>query len=80
MIELCEAYKKVYRHHTGWIGGLKEVSFTEMIEKHPERVMQLAVRRMLPKTRLGKKMFSKLKVYAGTEHPHTAQQPQTLEL
>lgn len=75
-----KAGKKVYRRHTGWIGGLKEVSFTEMIEKHPERVIQLAVRRMLPKTRLGRKMFSKLKVYAGTEHPHAAQQPQTLEL
>ncbi|MHC5019585.1 MAG: 50S ribosomal protein L13 [Planctomycetota bacterium] len=75
-----KAGKKVYRRHTGWIGGLKEVSFTEMIAKHPERVIQLAVRRMLPKTRLGRKMFSKLKVYGGSEHPHTAQQPKTLEL
>lgn len=68
----------VYRYHTEWVGGLKETSFKDMHEKNPERIIQLAVRRMLPKTSLGRSMFSKLKVYSGTEHPHGAQNPQPL--
>jgi len=75
-----KAKKKVYRYHTLWIGGLKEVPFTEMIAKHPDRVIDLAVRRMIPKTGLGRAMMRKLKVYAGAEHPHAAQQPKPLEL
>lgn len=68
---------KVYRYHTGWIGGLKEVSLRQMMERSPERVLELAVRRMMPKNKLGRRMMSKLKVYAGEEHPHTAQRPET---
>jgi large subunit ribosomal protein L13 len=71
---------RMHRHHTGYIGGLKEMSAGEMLTKHPERVIQLAVRRMMPKTRLGKAMLTKLKVYAGPEHPHQAQQPMAVEL
>ena len=72
--------RKVYRHHTGYPGGLKETSFNEMLEKHPERVIEAAVRGMLPKTRLGRAQFKKLKIYAGSEHKHTAQNPQPLEI
>ncbi len=75
-----KAQQKVYRYHTGWVGGLKEVPFERMLERHPERIIQLAVRRMLPKTVLGKQMLSKLKVYAGAEHPHQAQDPKALSL
>jgi large subunit ribosomal protein L13 len=71
---------KVYRHHTGWIGGLKEVSFRQVMERSPERAIELAVRRMLPKNKLGRRMLSKLKVYAGEEHPHTAQRPQSSDV
>ena len=72
--------KKVYRHHTGYPGGLKETSFNEMIAKHPDRVIEAAVRGMLPKTRLGRAQIKKLKVYAGPEHKHSAQNPQPLEV
>ncbi len=75
-----KAQQKVYRYHTGWVGGLKEVPFERMLERHPERIIQLAVRRMMPKTVLGKQMMSKLKVYAGAEHPHQAQNPKALSL
>lgn len=71
--------KKYYRHSL-YIGGLKEVSLRDQLQQHPERVVESAVRGMLPKNTLGRKMFKKLKVYAGTEHPHQAQQPQPLEL
>ncbi len=71
--------KKYYRHSL-YIGGLKEVSLRDQLQQHPERVIESAVRGMLPKNTLGRKMFKKLKVYAGTEHPHQAQQPQPLEL
>lgn len=71
--------KKYYRH-TGYPGGIRETSFREMNEKHPERVIELAVKGMLPKNKLGRAMFSKLKVYAGAEHRHHAQQPRVLEL
>jgi large subunit ribosomal protein L13 len=72
--------KKVYDWYTRYPGGRKVATFDDMIVKHPDRVIELAVRRMLPKSRLGVKMLSKLKVYAGAEHPHQAQQPETLEL
>ena len=71
--------KKYYRHSL-YIGGLKEISLRDQLQQHPERVIQSAVRGMLPKNALGRKMFKKLKVYAGAEHPHQAQQPQPLEL
>lgn len=71
--------KKYYRH-SGYPGGLREMTMREQLEKHPQRVIELAVRGMLPKNRLGRKMFKKLKVYAGTEHPHHAQQPVPLEI
>jgi large subunit ribosomal protein L13 len=71
---------KVYRRHTLYPGGLRETSVTEMFAKHPERVVELAVKGMLPKTKLGRAMLRKLKVYADAEHPHAAQQPQPFEL
>ena len=72
-----EADKK-YRWYTGYIGGLKEKSLEEMRASKPEKVIQLAVRRMLPKNKLGRNMLKRLKVYAGAEHPHEAQAPQTV--
>jgi large subunit ribosomal protein L13 len=72
--------QKVYYRHSGYPGGLKEVTLRRMLEEHPTRVVEHAVRGMLPKNRLGRKMFKKLKVYAGPEHPHEAQQPEPLEL
>ena len=72
--------QKVYRRYSGYPGGLKETSFNEMIEKHPERVIEAAVRGMLPKTRLGRAQIKKLKIYAGPEHKHSAQDPQPLEV
>jgi len=71
---------KMYYRNTGYIGNLKSMSFKQMIDHAPERVIQIAVKGMLPKGPLGRQMLSKLKVYAGSEHPHTAQQPQTLEI
>lgn len=75
-----KANDKMYYRHTGYPGGLKQANFTQMIERAPERVIELAVKGMLPKNSLGRAMFKKLKVYAGTEHRHTAQQPQPLEI
>ncbi len=69
---------KVYRRHTGYPGGLKEITLRRMLEKHPERVIRFAVKGMLPKNKLGRQMLKKLKIYAGAEHPHAAQQPRTL--
>jgi large subunit ribosomal protein L13 len=71
--------KKYYRH-SGYPGGLKEVTLREQLEKFPNRVLEQAVRGMLPKNRLGRQMFKKLKVYAGPDHPHQAQQPKVLNL
>jgi large subunit ribosomal protein L13 len=71
---------KIYLRHTGYPGGQKATNLETMLEKHPELVVELAVKRMLPKNTLGRKMFKKLKVYAGPDHPHEAQQPQILEL
>ena len=71
--------KKYYRH-SGWIGGLKETSLRDMLEKKPEEVIRKAVRGMLPKNRLGRAMLKKLKVYSGEAHPHEAQKPETLDV
>lgn len=71
---------KIYYRHSEYPGGIKGTSFERMIESHPTRVIELAVKGMLPRNPLGRAMFRKLKVYAGSEHPHAAQQPQPLEL
>ena len=71
---------KMYYRHTGYPGGIKETSFEKMIEKTPAKVIEIAVKGMLPRGPLGREMFRKLKVYAGPEHKHTAQQPQKLEI
>ncbi len=71
---------KVYYRHSGYVGGLKSVTLRRQLEKHPERVLAAAVRGMLPNNRLGRKMAKKLKLYAGSDHPHAAQQPKKLEL
>jgi large subunit ribosomal protein L13 len=70
---------KLYRSHSGYIGGLREVSAETMVRTHPERMIEWAVTGMLPKTRLGRAMAKKLKVYRGTEHPHASQRPEPLE-
>ncbi len=71
---------KFYHRHTGYIGNLKSISLGRLLETHPERAIQTAVKGMLPKNPLGRAMFKKLHVYAGPEHPHAAQQPAPLEL
>ncbi len=71
---------KMYHHHTGYIGNLKSISLEKLLAKAPERVIEQAVKGMLPKNTLGREMFRKLKVYAGPEHKHAAQQPQPLEI
>ena len=71
---------KIYRHHSFFPGGLKEIPFEKLLEKQPDRVIRLAVRGMLPKNKLGRKLLKKLKIYATAEHPHQAQQPQPLAL
>jgi large subunit ribosomal protein L13 len=75
-----KADQKEYFRHTGYMGGEKFIPFRRMLEKHPERVIELAVKGMLPKNALGKQMRKKLKVYAGAEHPHQAQQPEPLNI
>ena len=76
----AKATDKVYYRHTGYVGHLKSETFTEAMEKHPTRVIEHAVRGMLPKGTLGTQMYKKLKVYAGPEHPHQAQNPRKIEL
>jgi large subunit ribosomal protein L13 len=71
---------KIYHAHSAFPGGMKSIAFGKLIDRAPERVLKLAVKGMLPRTPLGRAMFKKLKVYAGNEHPHTAQQPQALTL
>ena len=71
---------KMYHHHTGYIGNLKSINLGKQLEQHPERVIQAAVKGMLPKNSLGRAVFRKLHVYAGPEHPHAAQQPTPLEI
>lgn len=71
---------KNYHRFTGYVGNLKTMSLKDMLEKHPERVIEIGVKGMLPKNPLGREMYRKLKVYSGAEHPHAAQQPQVLEI
>jgi large subunit ribosomal protein L13 len=75
-----KAKGKIYYSHTGFIGGIKSISFEKLIDKAPERVIESAVKGMLPKGPLGRAMFRKMKVYAGPEHNHAAQQPQVLDI
>ena len=75
-----KAEKKVYHHHTGFPGGIVDQTFNELIQRHPEMVVESAVKGMLPKGPLGRAMFRKLKVYAGAEHNHAAQQPKVLDI
>ena len=75
-----KADHKEYWRYSGWLGGLKTESFKEAMQKHPERVIEHAVKGMLPKTTLGRQQLRKLKVYAGPEHPHQAQNPVKIEL
>lgn len=70
---------KKYYHHSGWIGGIKEITAKDLLAKKPEDVIRFAVKGMLPKNRLGRQLIKKLKVYAGAEHPHEAQCPEKLE-
>lgn len=72
--------QKIYYHHSDYVGGMKETTLREMLDKHPERVIELAVKGMLPKGPLGRQMIKKLFVYAGPEHKHQAQKPETLSL
>ncbi len=72
--------QKFYHRHSGYPGGLTSISLRDQLDKHPERVLTAAIRGMLPKNKLGRRMIKKLKVYAGDEHPHQAQQPKPLEL
>lgn len=71
---------KIYYHHTGYSGGIKQATFKEMIARHPERVIEIAVKGMLPKGHLGRVMYRKMKVYADSDHNHAAQQPQVLDM
>ena len=75
-----KAKDKMYFKHSGYLGGMKSINFEDLIDKAPERVIETAVKGMLPRTPLGREMMRKLKVYAGNEHKHAAQQPQPLEL
>ncbi len=75
-----KSHSKVYRRDTGFPGGLREESFTRLLQRRPEKIVEEAIKGMLPKTKMGRKMGSKLKVYKGDKHPHEAQAPQVLEL
>ena len=75
-----KATDKIYYHHSGYVGGLKSETFEEAMKKHPERVIEHAVKGMLPKNTLGRAMGKKMKVYAGPEHPHAAQQPREIKI
>lgn len=72
--------QKIYRHFSGWIGGMKEIKYSQLLEKQPEKVIELAVKGMLPHNSLGRAMFRKLNVYKGAEHEHQAQKPEVLEI
>lgn len=72
--------KKIYKRHTGYPGGLRTTTFEELLERKPERTIELAVKGMLPKNRLGRDMYRKLRVYAGEDHGHEAQQPESIDL
>ena len=75
-----KAEQKVYRRHSGYPGGMKETSYARMMERRPEEILRRAVYGMMPKTRLARRQMGKLKIYAGAEHPHAAQNPQKLEV
>lgn len=75
-----KAKNKMYHHHTGYIGNLKTTNFEKLQQSHPERIIELAVKGMLPKNALGRAMYRKLRVFADAKHTHEAQQPQLLEL
>ncbi len=75
-----KAQDKIYHHHTGYVGGIKSENFADMIQRAPERVLEIAVKGMMPKGPMGRKMLTKLKIYAGSEHPHEAQQLQPIEI
>ena len=72
--------QKSHQYYTGWVGGQREIPYETMMEKQPDRIIRLAVKRMMPKTSLGRNMFKKLRIYAGPEHPHQAQTPEPLDL
>lgn len=72
--------QKYYKYHTGYPGGLREVRYDDLMQKNPEKIVQLAVKGMLPKNSLGRQMFKKLKVYSGSEHNHEAQKPEVYEI
>lgn len=72
-----KADQKIYYRHTGYPGGLKETPYKMMLAKHPDRILRLAVKGMLPKNRIGRRLLVKLRIYAGPDHPHAAQQPKT---
>jgi large subunit ribosomal protein L13 len=72
--------KKIYYHHSGYVGGLKETTAKEMLLKRPENLIKFAVKGMLPKNSLGRRQLTKLKIYAGQDHPHQAQKPEKLEI
>ena len=71
---------KMYHHHTGYLGNLKSIALGKLLQEHPERALEFAVKGMLPKTTLGRRMFRKLHVFAGDKHPHSAQQPKPLNI
>jgi len=73
-------YQKEYLHHTGYPGGQRSIFARQLLDKHPERILEFAVRRMLPKNKLGRQIFGNLRIYTGNEHPHEAQQPEPYEL
>lgn len=75
-----KAEKKEYFRHSGYVGGGRHIPFKRMLQTHPDRVIRLAVKGMLPKNKLGRRMRKKLRVYAGSEHPHESQQPKQLEI
>jgi large subunit ribosomal protein L13 len=75
-----KANDKVYHRHTGWPGGIRSTTAGKMLQSKPERLIETAVRGMLPKNRLGRRLFTKLKIYRGAEHPHAAQQPQAVQV
>lgn len=75
-----KAKQKTYYHHTGYPGGIKSITFDKLVDKAPERIIEKAVKGMLPKNPLGRAMYGKLKVYAGSDHPHQAQQPVQLDI
>jgi len=75
-----KAQQKVYQRYSGYPGGLKEIKYADMLKKHPDRIIRLAVKRMIPKNKLGDRVLRKLKVYRGPDHPHEAQRPEVLPM